>query len=125
MNTKLKDINDVIELQGEIYSRRQEAVENYASLASTLAGRTKEYKEKHKDIYRSVRAAKYPNTTTLMFPTDTAARQEVDGQLAGEKQIIDIISEHLNYLSDTIKTIDGIIYSIRDRIRLEELKLGK
>ena len=125
MNEKVKDLQGIVDLQGEIYSRRQEAVDDYHSLAATLAKQNKDYKEKHSKVYLNVRSAKFPNSTTFLYPTDTAVRQEVDSQLSEEKYIIDIIDNHLDYLDQTIKTIDNLNFSISNRIKLEELKSGK
>jgi hypothetical protein len=36
-----------------------------------------------------------------------------------------ILESHLGYLDNTIKTIDGIIYAINNRIKIEEIKIGK
>ena len=60
-----------------------------------------------------------------MFPTEGSVREQIEAQLSGDKYLIDIIDNHINYLDNTIKTIDGIIYSISNRIKVEEIKIGK
>ena len=37
MNESIKSIDTVVNLQGVVYTKRQEAVENYYSLAATVA----------------------------------------------------------------------------------------
>ena len=125
MSTHVKTMEGLQELQVEVYARRQEAVENYHNLSATLAKQTKLYKEKYNEIYNKVRLMKIPNTPNYVYNTEGALRQQVEGELSQEKYIIDIIENHINYLDQTIKTIDSMIYNITNRIKIEEIKLGR
>ena len=55
MSKCLKYMDKLTDLQVEIYSRRQEAVENYHTLSNILAKRTKMYKERYAALYNSLR----------------------------------------------------------------------
>lgn len=126
MNKCLSEIDTVVLLQGTIYTKRQEAVENYHSLAATLAKWTKVYKDKSAALYKEVRMMKTSQgATTYMFPTESSIREQIDAQLSDDKYLIDIMESHLGYLENTIKTIDGIIYAINNRVKIEEIKVGK
>jgi hypothetical protein len=126
MNTCLKDMDKIVVLQSNVYTKRQEAVENYHSLAATIAKWTKVYKEKYANLYKDIRMIKTAQgATTYMFPTEAAIRDQIEAQLSDEKYLIDIMDSHLSYLDNTIKTIDGIIYAIQNRIKVEEIKLGR
>ena len=63
--------------------------------------------------------------TTYMYSTEGAIREQIDATLSDDKYLIDIMESHLGYLDNTIKTIDGIIYAISNRIKIEEIKLGR
>lgn len=126
MNKCIKEMDTLVVLQTNVYTKRQEAVENYHSLAATIAKWTKTYKEKYAALYRDIRMVKTSQgATTYMFPTEAAIRDQIEAQLSDEKYLIDIMGSHLDYLDGTIKTIDGIIYSIQNRIKIEEIKIGK
>jgi hypothetical protein len=125
MSTLVKTIDGLQNLQVEVYARRQEAVENYHNLNATLARQIKAYKEKYNEIYNKVRLMKIPNTPNYVYNTEGALRQQVEGELAQDKYIIDIIENHINYMDQTIKTIDSMIYNITNRIKIEEIRLGK
>ena len=125
MSTLVKSMDGILTLQSEIYARRQEAVENYHNLSATLARQTKAYKEKYNDVYNRVRMIKIPNTPDYVYSKETSLRNQVEGELAQEKYIIDIIENHISYMDQTIKTIDGLIYNITNRIKIEEIKLGR
>jgi hypothetical protein len=60
-----------------------------------------------------------------MFTTESAIREQIESHLSDDKYLIDIMESHLGYLDNTIKTIDGIIFAINNRIRIEEIKIGK
>jgi len=126
MTVKLKSVETVIELQSYVFVRRQEAVENYHSLAATVAKWSKQFKEQSAKIYKDIRLMRTtPGSTSFMFSTEGAIREQIDATLSNDKYLIDIMETHLGYLDNTIKTIDGIIYSINNRIKLEEIKLGR
>ena len=126
MSKCLKYMDKLADLQVEIYSRRQEALENYHTLSNILAKRVKLYKEKYASIYNSLRPLKVsPGSTTFMYGTERAISDQIDAQLSSDKYIIDLTESQMNYMSETIKTIDGIIYSINNRIKIEEIKIGR
>ncbi len=125
MSTHMKSIDGILVIQSEIYARRQEAVENYHNLSATLARQTKLYKEKYNEIYNRVRMIKIPNTPNYVYNTETSLRNQVEGELSQEKYIIDIIENHISYMDQTIKTIDNMIFNITNRIKIEEIKLGR
>ena len=125
MSTLVKTMDGLLTLQSEIYARRQEAVENYHNLTATLAKQTKIYKERYNEIYNRIRVLKIPNTPNFVYGTEPALRNQVEGELSQEKYIIDIIENHISYMDQTIKTIDGLIYTISNRIKIEEIKMGR
>ena len=126
MNESLRKTETIVNLQATIFTKRQEALENYHSLSSTLAKRVKIYKEKSANLYKEIRLMKTAQgASTFMFTNEGAIREQIDAILSDEKYLIDIMESHLNYLDNTIKTIDGIIFAISNRIKLEEIKLGR
>ena len=126
MSGYLEKIDSVVTLESQIYPLRQEAVENFHNLSASLAKITKEYKEKTATLYKDIRMQKVaPGSTSYMFPTESAIKEQVESTYSFDKWLIDVMSNHVDYLDNTIKTIDGIIYGISNRIKLEELKLGR
>lgn len=125
MSSMLKDMQTLPDLQSIVYSLRQEAVDNYHNIAETLAKRTKNYKIKHSQIYDNIKVIRIPNTPTYMYGNEFAVKQKLEGEMAADKYYINIIENHMQFIESTIKSIDGIIYSIQSRIRVEEIKIGK
>ena len=78
MNESLKSIDTVINLQGVVYTKRQEAVENYHSLAATIAKYSKKYKENSARLYKDIRLMKTAQgAATFMFTTESATGAEL------------------------------------------------
>lgn len=126
MNDALRNMDTLVNLQAVIYVKRQEALENYHSLAAMLAKRVKSYKERSATLYKEIRMMKTAQgAATFMFSTEGAIREQIEATLSDDKYLIDIMESHLGYLDNTIKTIDGIIYAITNRIKIEEIKLGR
>lgn len=126
MSKYLEKIDSVVDLESQIYPLRQEAVENFHNLSASLAKISKEYKEKTSALYKEIRLQKVaPGSTSYMFPTEAAIKEQIETTYSFDKWLIDVMSNHIAYLDNTIKTIDGIIYGISNRIKLEELKLGR
>ena len=126
MNKKLSNMDDLTALQSVVFVMRQEAVENYHNLSATLAKRVKKFKEDSAKLYKELRLTKtVQGASTFMFPTEGSIREQIEAQLSSDKYIIDIIENHVNYIDSTIKTIDGIIFAISSRIKIEEIKIGR
>ena len=126
MTKCLRDMNKLVDLQVDVYSRRQEAVENYHSLSNILAKRTRAYKDRYAEIYKTLRPLKlFPGSPTLMYSTEKSIADQIEAHLSQDKYIIDLTSSQMEYMEETIKTIDGIIYSIANRIKIEEINIGR
>lgn len=126
LTSNLKDMDKLPDLQVAVFSRRQEALDQYHIVASKLALLTKEYKEKYAKVYNEIRPMKLaPGTTSMMYSTERAISDQIEARLSQEKYVIDLYESYMNYMDSTIKTIDGIIYSITNRIKIEEIKIGK
>jgi len=122
----LKDMDKLPDLQCEVFSRRQEALEQYHAFSTKLAKRTKAYKEGYAKLYNEIRPTKLsPGSTSMMYTTEKAIDSQIEARLSEERYNISLIESYMNYMDSTIKTIDGIIYSIANRIRIEEIKIGK
>ena len=122
----LKYMDKLPDLQVEVFSRRQEALDQYHSFAAKLAALTKRYKENYAKLYTEIRPMKLaPGTTAMMYSTERAINDQIEARLSADKYTIELVESYMNYMDSTIKTIDGIIYAITNRIKIEEIKIGR
>lgn len=116
MNTKLKNFYDIPELQNIVYSKRQDALDYYFGLLSKISLLSKEYKLQYAQKYNA-----YKTAAQIRYTSDSAINAQIASDLRDIIYKSELLSNHSKYMQETIKTIDGIIYAITNRIKIEEL----
>lgn len=116
MNSKMKNFGDLIDLQNVIYAKRQDAVDYYFGMLSRISGLTKDYKYKYSQKYNY-----YKTQAQIRYSSEAAINAQIDADLKDDKYQLELLEQHAKYISETIKTIDNLIYGINNRIRIEEL----
>ena len=116
MNKKLKNFFDIPELQNIVYSKRQDALDYYFGLLSKITSLSKEYKVQYAYKYNT-----YKTASQIRYTSDSAINAQISSDLCEIIYKSELLSNHAKYMQETIKTIDGIIYAINNRIRIEEL----
>ncbi len=116
MAGKIKDMHQITDLQVDLYSNRQLCLEHSHYLQSLLAKVNKGYK---KSVGSKVND--YKNNHDIKFKMGEA-NLLVEASTADIKENIDLIQSQINYMQETIKTIDNIIYGIKYRIQIEEYR---
>ena len=116
LNGKMKHFADLLDLQNVIYSRRQDALDYYFGMLSKISSLSRDYKLKYSQKYNY-----YKTQAQIRYSSEAAINAQIDSDLKDDKYQIEILDQHAKYISETIKTIDNLIYGISSRIRIEEL----
>ena len=114
LSLRMKNIRELAEVQVDLYSNRQILLEYAAKLRQVMvklnsklridkSDRLKYYSEKHQVKYGS-------NEKTPL----------IEGDLTELKERIDTVESQLEFLTETVKTIDFCLYGVKSRIALEE-----
>lgn len=115
MAVKFKDMGRITELQVELYSNRQIVLEQSHYLQSLLAKINKTYKKsvgtKTVEFMNGDRKLKMGETNTL-----------VEAAVVDLKEQIDLIESQIEYMYETKKNIDNMVFGIGHRIQLEEYR---
>ena len=115
MAKKMLEMGKMTELQVELYSNRQIVLEESHYLQSLLAKVIKAYKKsqgsKYNDYLTGDRKMKMGETNLL-----------VEAATAELKEQIDLIQSQIEYLNDTKKNIDNMIFGLGHRIELEKYR---
>ena len=115
MANKFKDMGKMTELQVELYSNRQVVLEQSHYLQSLLAKITKTYRKslgsKTVDFMNGDRKLKMGETNIL-----------VEAAVAEVKEQIDLIESQIEYMQETKKNIDNMVFGLGHRIQLEEYR---
>lgn len=115
MANKIKDMGKMTELQVELYSNRQIVLEHSHYLQSLLAKLNKTYRKslgsKTNDYMNGDRKLKMGETNIL-----------VEASVADLKEQIDLIESQIEYMQETKKNIDNMVFGLGHRIQLEEYR---
>jgi hypothetical protein len=118
MSERMRDIYTVSDLLTDLYSQRQIALEYSHTLMSHLIRLNK--------LLRSKKAEKwlhYTQNYDLRLDKDPKNLLiDVDlGPLIEQKEMVE---NHLNYMRETVKSIDTMCFGVKYRISLEEFRRG-
>ena len=113
---KFKTFTDASLVQLSLFSVRQELVELYAYYSTILAKITKEIKSEKVVAYEDTKI--HSNIKTKSF-------SEIDNYIAAATSDYglqkDLLDTHLQYLLQTIKTVDYMLYGVSNRIKIEDM----
>ena len=116
LNDKFKSIPLLSDLTTTIYTTRQDLQEYHKSMLMKCASLNREYKKKYAELYNS-----YKTTSQIKYTSDQAINAQIAAQLADFNYTMELMNHHTNYIDETIKTVDNLIYGIKNRIDIEQL----
>lgn len=119
LNGKMRELSDLIDLQYEIYTRRQEAAEYHANLLNLIAKQSISYKKKYNECFKQ-----YKEGSNVRYRSDKQIDQLIDGDLADTRYTIDLLQTHADYIRETVKTFDSMIFGIKQRIEIQNIING-
>lgn len=120
LSEHMKDVRGLPELINVVYSERQITLEYYHTILQHLSKLNKEYKKEYAKLYN-----KFKFEVQQRYTTEQAINSQVSSALSDFIYKIELLNNHAKYIGETVKTIDDIIYGIQNRIRLEEILIGK
>lgn len=118
MNEMFKTLPNTNDMMNSIYSLRQKCVESYYGMNTLILKQTKEYKKLYSDMFNNI---KLNGLNGMRYNTDQAINRAVETALEDRKEIIDLLTNHNNYIKETISSIDNIIYGITQKVKIQEI----
>lgn len=115
---RFKNVEDLIDVQVDLYSKRQESVE-YIHQLSVLHSRLKktwitEYKKAYDDLVMN-----------QDFRYSERERQRIAEEKTSVSRLkLDVLQTHIDFFRETVKTIDNMIFGIKHRLEIEDFKRG-
>ena len=116
---RMRKLDTMRDLQPDIIVARQVAVDYYNRVLRMLAKLNSEYKPLYAQKYN-----KYKFEVNKMYTSDPSINAQVESELIARVTEINIISNHAQFMRETIKTLDNIYYSFTNRVELENLLRG-
>lgn len=112
LNEMMKTLPKVNDLLGIVYMKRQEAVDYYHSMNTVILKQMREYKRQSLNMFNTIKISGYNG---VRLPNDSAIQKVVEVELIDEKSIIDLLTNHNNFIKESIATIDNLIYGINQK----------
>lgn len=115
MAKRMKSMSELAELQVDLYTYRQEAIEYYYNLNLAVIKLEKKYSKLKRRLVEELndKDIRYGKTDMNVI---------VDGAAADHKHHIEIVKSQASYLHETVKTIDNMIFGIKHRIEIENFR---
>ena len=120
MSQKIKSIDNLASLQVDVYTERQRAVEYHHYLISILSQLGRAYRKQYSERY-DFHSYKSDKRFTNEKTKELHILSEI-GEIVRKRETID---NHTKFIDNTIKTIDNLIYGIKYRIEIEQIKRGQ
>lgn len=118
MASRFKEINDMNDVQIDIYSHRQEAVEHIHKLIVVFNKIKKKYNTAFAASYEQLARNddyRYSEKEKIRFA------EEKNGEI---KFKMEMLQTQIDFFRETLKSIDNMIFGIKSRIDIEEYRRG-
>lgn len=115
---RLMNIKEIPELQVEVFSSRQMLVEYMTNLQNIYSKKMVELKKERFKVFDE-----NANKKNVRLVSQEKAII-MDGKTADASHSTALIETQIDFYKETIKTIDSIIYGIKNRIDLEQYRIG-
>ena len=115
---RFKIVDDMVEVQVDLYSRRQLSVDYMQQLNVLQSRLKKNYESEWKRAYDDLalnQDFRYNERERAKFATE---------RTSSSKLKMDIVQTHIEFFRETIKTIDNMIFGVKHRLEIEDFKRG-
>lgn len=118
ISSRFKNIDDMVDVQVDLYSKRQLGVEYMHQLMVLQSRLKKTWIAEYKKAY-----------DILILDQDYRYSEKERQRIAEEKTSasklkLDILQSHVDFFRETIKTIDNMIFGVKHRLEIEDFKRG-
>ena len=118
LSIRIRNIREISEVQVELYSDRQKLLEYTYKLGQILTRLNAKYRSDRKN--RMIYYSEEHNTRYGANEKTTL----LDGDLSEIKKRIEVVDNHMNFMNETVKTVDHFLFGIKTRIHLETFMRG-
>lgn len=115
MAERMKNIHDLAELQVDLFTSRQEAVEYQYNITMSVARLDSRLSKKKKALIVQL------NDMDVRYGK-IDMNNIIDGECADHNFHINLLKSHSGYMHETVRTIDNMIFGIKHRLELENFR---
>lgn len=116
----MKTLPKLNELLNKIYATRQDCVEYQSSILGIYANLQRTYNKSRASMYTKLKIGE----GGIRYTNDSAIYNQIDAALIDQKKMLDTMSNHIEYIRETLKTIDNMIFGVKQKIEVYKLING-
>lgn len=116
--SRFKKVEGMADVQVDLYSKRQQAVEYMQQLSVLQSRLKKKYETEWRTAYDDLalnQDFRYNERERAKFATE---------QTSSQKMKIEILQIHIEFFRETVKTLDNMIFGVKHRIEIENFRIG-
>lgn len=115
---RFKNVDDMVEVQVDLYSKRQQAVEYMHQLMVLQSKLKKAWIAEYQKTYDSL-------LINQDFRYSEKERQRLaEDKSSNSKLKLDVLQTHVDFFRETVKTIDNMIFGVKHRLEIEDFRRG-
>jgi hypothetical protein len=118
ISSRFKKVEDMDQVQIDLYSSRQDIVEYMYRLGAIQANVRKRWMSAYKKAYDDL------SMNQDYRYTDREKSKFAEEQTGELKTQLDIFQNHIDFFKESIKTIDNMVFGVKHRIEIEDFKRG-
>lgn len=116
ISKRFRKIEDMVEVQVDLYSSRQVATEYVYQLITTQSKLKKMHGAEWKKWYD------HYTLNEDHRPSEKEKAKLIDDKISNIKLNLDVIQSHIEYMRETVRTIDQMIFGIKSRNEIEAFR---
>ena len=118
ISSRFKNVEDMVDVQVDLYSKRQQAVEYMHQLMVLQSRLKKAWIADYKKAYDSL-------LLDQDYRYSEKERQRIaEDKTSTSKMKLEILQSHVDFFRETIKTLDNMIFGVKHRLEIEDFKRG-
>ena len=125
LNVIMRNVSDLANRKHEIYRERHRLVSKKFSLMNRVAELSKLHKEQEREIIRAIKMGRKIvgfEDSDLVPKNDFERKAFMENFLKELEMCQDLLNNYLTFVTDTIETIDRMLYGVGYVIQLESMK---
>lgn len=119
MTKKVKPVFEIPELMTYLYTERQRAIEYYHYLVSLMISMNRKYNAAYME-----RQEYYTTKAQIRYPNESTKHTKILVDLADMVEKRAAVDNHSKFMTQTIATIDNVIWAIPKRVEIEQIARG-
>ena len=115
---RFRNVEDLIDVQVDLYSERQRGAEYMHELMVLQSKLKKAWVAEYQKVYNAL-------VVDQDYRYSEKERQRIaEEKTSGAKLKLEILQSHVDFFRETVKTIDNMIFGVKHRLEIEDFRRG-